>query len=125
MALQDSDASPKLQMNRVHRLKVHLDAALVLQASGMAVRGAAHHTQSITPMAAVQSQAIRKRLTKDWWKRNPWCGPCCKMRVLLHFSVECNLQLHALVFGAKHQAALLLPLLRLAQEAGATACVAI
>lgn len=35
------------------------------------VRGATHHTQSITPIATVQSQPIKKKRSKDWWKRSP------------------------------------------------------
>ena len=33
--------------------------------------GPAHHVQSITPIATVSSQPIRKRHTKGWWKRRP------------------------------------------------------
>lgn len=35
------------------------------------VLGPAHHVQSITPIATVPSQPIRKRHTKGWWKRQP------------------------------------------------------
>ena len=33
--------------------------------------GPAHHVQSITPIATVPSKLIRKRRTKNWWKRQP------------------------------------------------------
>ena len=32
------------------------------------MRGVAHHTQSITPIATVPSAPIRKRRRKGWWK---------------------------------------------------------
>jgi len=35
------------------------------------VLGPAHHVQSITPIRTVPSQPIKKRHTKDWWKRRP------------------------------------------------------
>lgn len=35
------------------------------------ILGPAHHVQSITPIATVPSQPIKKRHTKNWWKRSP------------------------------------------------------
>ena len=35
------------------------------------IRGPSHHVQSITPIAIVPSQPIKKRRTKGWWKRAP------------------------------------------------------
>ena len=60
---QPSPPSPELVETPAGKPTTFLGQPVVL--------GPAHHVQSITPVATVPSQPIRKRHTRGWWKRRP------------------------------------------------------